>query len=663
MYLYVHILLLMGTQVVISTQFTGDVVLLREDCGNATFGAGPASFPDMKFPAWLPCVTNDPMQRIMSDWKGYLHVIAALKCRSLQRAEIGFSALTTVNVYPVPIDTPWCHLEHPTPFLDPSTLLDVTRAWAAHEGLGHVFILTDEENEIIWKYSLLPELMRPEDIGFTHVKPGQHTRLMRPEDIGFTHVAFRNFSLFPWERLRRTEGSLMALLVKQELIQHLLFEADSKGMLNHFYNWLFVIPNQTSVSPRNFYSSPMRLGSRVAFLTYPQERDLKQLVSSHPPEDDFLLWMRVMIEEPEIRSIGFWSRSQGQFIINATKSSRYDVRVELLRITAIHTPPFVYVRNDSGLVRFEGFLVDVVNHLSQTLNFTYEYRIVADGKFGSQNENGSWNGIVGEVMNGKADLGLANLARSMERETVVHFPSVDVAIERMGMVIRRPGQDTSDKLLIYVRPFNLSVWLVIGANLILFGVVFGFASRIYDKKPVTSDALDFENAFWIFFGFLVQQGHPREPRWPGRRMIFGSYWLSCVVMFAAYSGILASYFTVTVTPSPINSLEDLVSSDYKFGFPPGSIFASAFNHSKDPTHKEVYQQWLKFQEGDQFVKYEAAPDRLSAGGYAFISDLSNLEHMMMSRCDLMLIKVFSMQMNNGIILQKNSQYASAISSQ
>ncbi|CAG0881432.1 unnamed protein product [Darwinula stevensoni] len=205
----------------------------------------------MKFPAWLPCVTNDPMQRIMSDWKGYLHVIAALKCRNLQRAEGGFSALRTVKVYPVPIDTPWCHLKHPTPFLDPSTLLDVTRAWAAHEGLRHVFILTNEENEIFWKYSLLPELMRP-------------------EDIGFTPVTFRNFSLFPWERLRMAKGSLMALLVKQELIQRLYNVADSEGMLDGFNSWLYVIPSSISMPPSNLYLSSRRLDSRVAFLTYPQ---------------------------------------------------------------------------------------------------------------------------------------------------------------------------------------------------------------------------------------------------------------------------------------------------------------------------------------------------------------------------------------------------------
>ena len=43
-----------------------------------------------------------------------------------------------------------------------------------------------------------------------------------------------------------------------------------------------------------------------------------------------------------------------------------------LRNFLLQTPPFVYVRNDSGMICFEGYLVDLVDHLARTLNFTWE---------------------------------------------------------------------------------------------------------------------------------------------------------------------------------------------------------------------------------------------------------------------------------------------------
>ena len=41
-------------------------------------------------------------------------------------------------------------------------------------------------------------------------------------------------------------------------------------------------------------------------------------------------------------------------------------------------------RNLTGTDRFEGYCVDLVEKLSQIVNFTYEMRTVLDGKFGAK---------------------------------------------------------------------------------------------------------------------------------------------------------------------------------------------------------------------------------------------------------------------------------------
>ena len=41
--------------------------------------------------------------------------------------------------------------------------------------------------------------------------------------------------------------------------------------------------------------------------------------------------------------------------------------------------------------------------MSQKLNFDFELQIVRDGKFGVKNENGEWNGMMGEITTGVSE--------------------------------------------------------------------------------------------------------------------------------------------------------------------------------------------------------------------------------------------------------------------
>ena len=52
-----------------------------------------------------------------------------------------------------------------------------------------------------------------------------------------------------------------------------------------------------------------------------------------------------------------------------------------------------------GNDRFEGYCIDLLRELANILGFTYEVRLVEDGKYGAQDENtGQWNGMVKELM-------------------------------------------------------------------------------------------------------------------------------------------------------------------------------------------------------------------------------------------------------------------------
>ena len=58
-------------------------------------------------------------------------------------------------------------------------------------------------------------------------------------------------------------------------------------------------------------------------------------------------------------------------------------------------------KSDKALVgndRFEGFCIDLLKELANILGFSYEIRLVPDGRYGSQDDKGQWNGMVRELI-------------------------------------------------------------------------------------------------------------------------------------------------------------------------------------------------------------------------------------------------------------------------
>ena len=63
-----------------------------------------------------------------------------------------------------------------------------------------------------------------------------------------------------------------------------------------------------------------------------------------------------------------------------------------------------------------GLVVDILDELSRSMNFTYELYLVPDGIYGRQDANGVWLGMVGELVYGRADLVAADLTVDGSRQ-------------------------------------------------------------------------------------------------------------------------------------------------------------------------------------------------------------------------------------------------------
>ena len=62
--------------------------------------------------------------------------------------------------------------------------------------------------------------------------------------------------------------------------------------------------------------------------------------------------------------------------------------------------PFVMKeKQKDGTVSYHGYCIDLLNELAEMLHFSFEIYPTPDGLYGSQTENETWNGMIGELVN------------------------------------------------------------------------------------------------------------------------------------------------------------------------------------------------------------------------------------------------------------------------
>ena len=127
-----------------------------------------------------------------------------------------------------------------------------------------------------------------------------------------------------------------------------------------------------------------------------------------------------------------------------------------------------------GNDRYEGFNVDLIEEISQILGFNYTIKLVADGNYGSYDKvKGEWSGMIGELQTQKADLVVADITITYEREQGVDFT---MPFMNLGVTILYKKPTKKDpNLFSFLSPLSFDVWIYIitaylAVSLLLFTI-------------------------------------------------------------------------------------------------------------------------------------------------------------------------------------------------
>ncbi|XP_069497037.1 glutamate receptor ionotropic, kainate 5 isoform X3 [Ambystoma mexicanum] len=351
------------------------------------------------------------------------------------------------------------------------------------------------------------------------------------------------------------------------------------------------------------------------------------------------------------REVGIWY-SNRTLAMNATTlnlNTSETLENKTLIVTTILENPYVMRRGNfqqyQGNEQYEGFCVEMLKELSDILKFHYHIKLVDDGLYGAPEPNGSWTGMVGELINRKADLAVAAFTITAEREKVIDFskPFMTLGISILYRVHlgRKPGYFS------FLDPFSPAVWLFMLLAYLAVSCVLFLAARLspyewYNPHPclrerhnVLENQYTLGNSLWFPVGGFMQQGSEIMPRALSTRCVSGVWWAFTLIIISSYTANLAAFLTVQRMEVPIESADDLADqTNIEYGTIQGGSTMTFFQNSRYQTYQRMWN-YMQSKQPSVFVKStEEGIARVLNSKYAFLLESTMNEYHRRLNCNL-----------------------------
>ena len=75
-------------------------------------------------------------------------------------------------------------------------------------------------------------------------------------------------------------------------------------------------------------------------------------------------------------------------------------------------------------INIDMFYGRIWSSLQKIFNFSYNMVETVDGSWGTKQDNGEWNGMVGMILRGDVEIGVASFVATNERHEAVDFSTI-----------------------------------------------------------------------------------------------------------------------------------------------------------------------------------------------------------------------------------------------
>uniref|UniRef100_A0A8C1P855 Glutamate receptor n=1 Tax=Cyprinus carpio TaxID=7962 RepID=A0A8C1P855_CYPCA len=376
------------------------------------------------------------------------------------------------------------------------------------------------------------------------------------------------------------------------------------------------------------------------------------------------------------RKIGYWNDLDKLVLVQNELSMGNDSAMEnrTVIVTTIMEGPYVMLKKNwemyEGNDQFEGYCVDLASEIAKHIGIRYKISIVPDGKYGARDpETKIWNGMVGELVYGKAEIAVAPLTITLVREEVIDFSKPFMSLG-ISIMIKKP-QKSKPGVFSFLDPLAYEIWMCIVFAYIGVSVVLFLVSRFSpyewhteepeegsDGPPSDQPPNEFGifNSLWFSLGAFMQS--------LSGRIVGGVWWFFTLIIISSYTANLAAFLTVERMVSPIESAEDLAKqTEIAYGTLDSGSTKEFFRRSKIAVYEKMWS-YMKSAEPTVFTKTTAegvARVRKSKGKYAFLLESTMNEYTEQRKpCDTMKVGGNLDSKGYGVATPKGSQLRNAV---
>uniref|UniRef100_A0AAQ6I9T4 Glutamate receptor n=1 Tax=Anabas testudineus TaxID=64144 RepID=A0AAQ6I9T4_ANATE len=357
------------------------------------------------------------------------------------------------------------------------------------------------------------------------------------------------------------------------------------------------------------------------------------------------------------KKVGYWNEDE-KYVTTASfmrgSNETYGLQNRTYIVTTILESPYVMLKkNHEQLVgndKYEGYIVELAAEIAKHVGYQYKLKIVSDGKYGARDpDTKMWNGMVGELVYGKADVAVAPLTITLVREEVIDFSKPFMSLG-ISIMIKKPTK-SKPGVFSFLDPLAYEIWMCIvfayiGVSVVLFLVSrfspYEWHSEDYEEggePPEQTNEFGIFNSLWFSLGAFMQQGCDISPRSLSGRIVGGVWWFFTLIIISSYTANLAAFLTVERMVSPIESAEDLAKqTEIAYGTLDAGSTKEFFRRSKIAVFEKMWS-YMKAADPSVFVRTTdegVMRVRKSKGKYAYLLESTMNEYIEQRKpCDTM----------------------------
>ncbi|CAB3983880.1 glutamate receptor ionotropic, NMDA 1-like, partial [Paramuricea clavata] len=254
-----------------------------------------------------------------------------------------------------------------------------------------------------------------------------------------------------------------------------------------------------------------------------------------------------------------------------------------LRIVTVKQQPFIYVHDrpagnrncsdlntdnnkEHGVHCCSGFCIGLLQLLAKKINFTFDIHLAEDGRFGSfvkdpESEDKRWNGMVGEILEEKADMIVAPLTINNERAKVIDFSK---PFKYQGITILVKKSENPSSLSSFLRPFQIELWLLVLLSVHVVAVILYLLDRFSPfgrfqlaKCDKDETPLNLSSAMWFSWGVLLNSGIGEGTPRSFSARVLGMVWAGfAMIIVASYTANLAAFLVLDRPKALVTGIDD-----------------------------------------------------------------------------------------------------------